>query len=124
VSAVTVYLDDWRQYARLGPVDDRWSHLIADTDEELHAFAAAMGMRRAWFQDKSGRPHHAHYDLPERARSEAVANGAVEITWRQLGRMLRDRRFAGPDTGGVGERDTGGAAAPTTGGATNPGETG
>ena len=98
---MTVYLDDWRQHARLGPVDDRWSHLVADSDEELHAFAAAMGMRREWFQDKSGRPHHAHYDLPERARPEALAGGAVEITWRQLGRMLRDRRFADtvPDGG-------------------------
>ena len=91
---MTVYLDDWRQPARLGPVDDRWSHLVADSDEELHAFVARLGMRREWFQDKPGRPHHAHYDLPEQARSEAVANGAVEVTWRDLGRMLRDRRAA------------------------------
>ena len=89
---MTVYLDNWRQHARLGPVDDRWSHLMADTDEELHRFATGMGLRRQWFQYKSGRPHHAHYDLPERARSEALAFGAVEVTWRQLGRMLRDRR--------------------------------
>src|SRR5450631_1927344 len=34
-TAMTVYLDDWRQPAHLGPVDDRWSHLVADTDEEL-----------------------------------------------------------------------------------------
>lgn len=98
--AVTVYLDDWRQRARLGPVDDRWSHLVADSDEELHDFAAGMGMRREWFQDKSGRPHHAHYDLPERARAEALANGAVEVTWRQLGRMLRDRRVVHVAAGG------------------------
>jgi hypothetical protein len=91
---MTVYLDDWRQRARLGPVEDQWSHLIADSDEELHRFAARMGMRRQWFQFKAGRPHHAHYDLPERARDEAVANGAVEVTWRQLGRMLRDRRVS------------------------------
>jgi hypothetical protein len=91
---VTVYLDDWRQRARLGPVDDRWSHLVADSDEELHAFAARLGMRRQWFQDKAGRPHHGHYDLPERARSDAVALGAVEITWREMGRLLRSRRVA------------------------------
>ncbi|HEX7444590.1 MAG TPA: DUF4031 domain-containing protein [Acidimicrobiales bacterium] len=97
---MTVYLDDWRQRARLGPVDDRWSHLIADTDQELHDFAARMGMRRAWFQDKTGRPHHGHYDVPERARAEAVACGAVEVTWRQLGRILRDRRVAAASVGG------------------------
>jgi hypothetical protein len=93
---VTVYLDDWRQPAHLGPVDDRWSHLVADTDEELHEFAGRMGMRREWFQDKPDRPHHAHYDLPERARAGAVAHGAVEVTWRELGRMLRARRAAAP----------------------------
>ena len=65
---MTVYLDDWRQPARLGPVDDRWSHLLADTDEELHAFAARMGMKREWFQHRTHRPHQAHYDMPERSR--------------------------------------------------------
>ncbi len=91
---MTVYLDNWRQRARLGPVDDQWSHLIADTDEELHRFATEMGMQRQWFQNKAGRPHHAHYDVPEQARAEALANGAVEVTWRQLGRMLRNRRLS------------------------------
>jgi len=62
---------------------------VADTDDELHEFADRMGMLRVWFQEKPGRPHHSHYDLPERARPEALANGAVEVTWRQLGRMLR-----------------------------------
>jgi hypothetical protein len=92
---VTVYLDDWRQPARLGPVTDRWSHLVADSDIELHAFAARLGMRREWFQHKASRPHQAHYDLPERARGEALALGAVPISWRRLGRMLRDRRQGG-----------------------------
>ena len=106
---MTVYLDDWRHPARLGPVDDRWSHLVADSDEELHAFVARLGMRREWFQDKPGRPHHAHYDLPERARAEAVAHGAVEVSWRDLGRMLRERRTSSAPglAGGRGPRRTG-----------------
>jgi hypothetical protein len=93
---VTVYLDDWRQPARLGPVTDRWSHLVADSDAELHAFAARLGMRREWFQHKAHRPHQAHYDLPERARHDALALGAVPVSWRQLGRMLRARRDGRP----------------------------
>jgi Protein of unknown function (DUF4031) len=32
----------------------RWSHLTADTQEELHEFAARLGLRREWFQP--GRP--------------------------------------------------------------------
>lgn len=91
---MTVYLDDWRQPAHLGPVRDRWSHLVADDEDELHAFAARLGMRRSWFQYKDSRPHHAHYDVPERARADALALGAVEITWRELGRLLRARRVA------------------------------
>ncbi len=89
---MTVYLDDWRQPARLGKVADRWSHLVADTEEELHAFAARLGMRREWFQHKQHRPHHAHYDVPERARREVLEMGAVAVSWRELGRMLRSRR--------------------------------
>ncbi len=89
---MTVYLDDWRQPARLGPVDDRWSHLVADTDEELHAFASKLGMRREWFQHKVSRPHQSHYDLPERSRQQALELGAVSVTWRQVGRMMRQRR--------------------------------
>ncbi|MHB1711757.1 MAG: hypothetical protein ACYCV7_10185 [Acidimicrobiales bacterium] len=39
-SAMTVFLDDWRRHACLGPVDDHWSHLVADSEGELRAFAA------------------------------------------------------------------------------------
>lgn len=95
---MTVYLDDWRQPASLGPVTDRWSHLVADSDAELHAFAALLGMRREWFQHKPSRPHQAHYDLPERARGDALALGAVPVTWRQLGRMIRARRTSSGNT--------------------------
>ena len=89
---MTVYLDDWRQPAHLGPVDDRWSHLIADTEEELHAFAARLGMRRAWFQDRPGDPTTPTTTCPSGPVTDARAHGAVEVTWRELGRMLRDRR--------------------------------
>ena len=89
---MTVYLDDWRQPAQLGPVNDRWSHMVADTDEELHAFARRLGMKRRWFQHKVGRPHQAHYDVPERVRQDALDLGAVPVTWRQVGRMMRERR--------------------------------
>ena len=51
-------------------------------------------MRREWFQDKKGRPHQSHYDVPERTRREALDLGAVPVTWRQVGRMMRQRRSA------------------------------
>lgn len=53
-------------------------HLMADSDEELHAFAARLGLRRSWHQ---ARPPHSvsHYDLTVRKRSRAVLLGAVEV---------------------------------------------
>ena len=88
-SSVSVYVDDWRQRARVGPVEGRWSHLLADSEEELHAFAERLGLRRAWYQ---GHGRHPHYDVTEPTRQVAVALGAVPVTWREMGRMLRSRR--------------------------------
>jgi hypothetical protein len=112
---VTVYLDNWRQPARLGPVDDRWSHLVADSDDELHAFAAMLGLRREWFQCREDRRHHAHYDLPERRRPLALSLGAIEVTWREVGAMMRERRRRerASAVAGVGPDLVGATAAPT-----------
>lgn len=75
-----VYVDDARIRAR-GVV---WSHLVADTAEELHAAAKALGLRREWAQDK-GRT--LHYDLPEPVRRRAIALGVAEpLSWRELAR--------------------------------------
>jgi len=91
---VTVYVDDWRQPARIGPVTASWSHLLADDHEELHRLADRLGLRRAWFQEH--RRHRAlnHYDVTEDTRHRAIALGAVPITWREAGRMIRRWRLA------------------------------
>lgn len=51
-------------------------HLLADTLDELHAFAAQIGMQRAWFQNGSA----PHYDLTPDRRAAAVQAGAIELT--------------------------------------------
>jgi len=89
---VTVYVDDWRQRATIGPFEDRWSHLLADTEPELHQIAEALGVPRRAFQRHRRHPALDHYDVPERLRLEAIALGAVPITWRQAGRMVREWR--------------------------------
>jgi hypothetical protein len=70
---VAVYVDDavtlWR--------GRRWAHLMADTLAELHAFAAALGMPRRAFQDKTS---GAHYDVSAEQRTHAIALGAVPIS--------------------------------------------
>jgi alkanesulfonate monooxygenase SsuD/methylene tetrahydromethanopterin reductase-like flavin-dependent oxidoreductase (luciferase family) len=89
---VTVYVDDWRQWARVGPIETRWSHLTADDAEELHAFAEQLGLRRAWFQDHHRDPTRHHYDLSDPARERAIESGAVAVTWREGARLRRIRR--------------------------------
>ena len=85
---MAVYVDEpvWQWRGR------RWCHLLADTEEELHAFAAGLGLKRAWFQHRAERPWQDHYDLPEEVRREAVRAGAVEIDLRRVAAHLRARR--------------------------------
>lgn len=55
----------------------RWSHLWTEpgNEEELHAFAAALGLKREWFQDKPGFPH---YDVTPKKRDLALRAGVAE----------------------------------------------
>ena len=66
------------------PFRDRlWCHLVSDTSyDELHAFAARLGIPRRGFQGD-------HYDLPEELRDAAVALGAQPVTGRELVTRLR-----------------------------------
>jgi hypothetical protein len=58
--------------------------MVSDVDEaELHAFAARIGLRRAWAQLRP-QASAAHYDLTPRRRALAVQLGAVEVTSREL----------------------------------------
>lgn len=51
-------------------------HMISDeSEEELHAFAEKIGMKRAWFQAKS----FPHYDVSKSRKAEALKLGAKEI---------------------------------------------
>jgi hypothetical protein len=73
-----VYVDD----ARIRWRGRFWSHLVADTAEELHAAAAALGIPRHGARE-GGRT--LHYDLPDEWRERAIAAGVAEpIEWREL----------------------------------------
>jgi hypothetical protein len=94
---VTVYVDDWRQRATVGRVAGQWSRLICgpwDDPAELHQLAAAIGLRRSWYQAKPW--PRGHYDVLERRRQAAIAAGAVPVTWAELGRMMAEARDRGP----------------------------
>jgi hypothetical protein len=85
---VAVYVDDYRISWR----GQEWSHLLADTTEELHAFAARLGLERARFQHKPARPWQDHYDVPETKRRQAIRLGAKPITCGEAGEILHAKR--------------------------------
>jgi hypothetical protein len=82
---MAVYIDD----ARIRWRGRRWSHMVADTPEELYEAAARLGLRREWAQTK-GRT--LHYDLPDSVRELAIELGVAQaVTWRELARMRLGR---------------------------------
>lgn len=66
---MAVYVDD----SRLAWRGKSWCHLVADSINELHAFAEQLGLRREWFQDRTMYPH---YDVTVRVKERALALGA------------------------------------------------
>lgn len=89
---MSVYVDPLRNHG--GSATFRWKqscHMYADTLDELHAMALAIGMKRSWFQDKLSMPH---YDLVESRRRDAVRRGSVEHTTREMVSFMQARRSA------------------------------
>lgn len=62
-------------------------HMIADTEEELHAMADKIGISRKHFQDKDGRPH---YDICKTKRRLAIEHGAIEADTNHIIRILKE----------------------------------
>ncbi len=97
---MAVYVDNFRTPARVGSVSGRWSHLTADTVDELNDFAARLGLRPEWFQTCKRKCHstlpcvHWHYDVTDKYRSAAIAAGAKPIDIREMGALTSARRSA------------------------------
>ena len=95
---MAVLVDPLREYPDTGLPFSHWCHLVSDDSfEELHAFAAALGIPRRFFQGD-------HYDLPEHLRARALELGAVPVEHaraaRADGRPARgSRAFACAATG-------------------------
>jgi RNA methyltransferase, TrmH family len=80
-----VLVDPVREYPNSGLAINHWCHMAVDGGfEELHAFAAALGIPRTRFQGD-------HYDLPPWVRERAISLGALEVPTIEL-----LRRMAGP----------------------------
>ena len=81
-----ILVDELREYPHTMLPFKHWSHMVSDESfDELHTFAAQLGIPRHRFQGD-------HYDLPAFLRARAVAAGAVEVATRELtGRMVGPR---------------------------------
>jgi hypothetical protein len=56
----------------------KWCHMVSTTSlEDLHNFAALLGLERNWFQDEPGFPH---YDLTSAKRRHALNLGARPVS--------------------------------------------
>lgn len=83
-------------------VRGRWSHLTADTREELIEFATSrLGLRASYFQTckmtKMCPPEtcpHFHFDVTVSKRKAAIEAGAVEVDIRRFGEIIREHRAA------------------------------
>lgn len=86
---MAVYVDDMYkdpvgQFGRM-----KMSHMFADTEAELHAMAASIGVARRWYQGD-------HYDIALSKRAAALASGACAVSYReQTGPMMMVRRMTG-----------------------------
>ncbi|MFJ2636001.1 DUF4031 domain-containing protein [Streptomyces sp. NPDC087422] len=93
---MSVYVDevrDWTLIARQrGLRHTHWCHLTADTEAELHAFAARLGLRRSWFQPQDGGRVGWHYDITPPKRARAVGLGAREVDYRFMAALMDQRR--------------------------------
>ena len=81
---MTVYVDDMYRYPMGQFRRMKMSHMIADTEEELHEMADKIGVARKWYQGD-------HYDIAIVKRKLAVQFGAKEITLRELAFMRSSR---------------------------------
>lgn len=76
---MALLVDDPRWWYR----GHHWCHLVSDVSlEELHAFAARVGLDDRAF-------HGDHYDLPAEWRDDALALGAEAVDAREIVRRLR-----------------------------------
>jgi hypothetical protein len=82
---MAVLVDELREYPYVRWTVKHWCHMVSDESfDELHAFAAAMGIPRRRFQGD-------HSDLHPGLRERAVELGAVEVGTGEL-----VQRMSGP----------------------------
>lgn len=87
---MAVYVDDMKSpYGRM-----KMCHMIADTTEELLEMVDKIGVQRKWIQ-KTGTPYE-HFDIALTKREKAIKLGAIEISSKELVKIIMNRRNSWP----------------------------
>jgi hypothetical protein len=93
-----VFVDDMLRHAAVpnGPriVRGRWSHLMADTRDELRGFAGRLRLNPELIQ-KLG-TMLGHYDITAAVREHALRLGAVRIAYGEGGHLTLCKRAGIP----------------------------
>ena len=80
----------------------KWAHLLADDIDDLHRFAAALGIHRMSYQGPP-RTSVPHYDLTSYERRRAIAHGAIACGRDEIVAVVRRTRSScaarGAETG-------------------------
>jgi hypothetical protein len=69
-------------------------HMMADAGAELVAMADRIGVDRKWLQNPGDA--NEHFDVCKSKRALAVKAGAIEVTSRELVKVVRARRPLNP----------------------------
>ncbi|BAL96335.1 DUF4031 domain-containing protein [Rubrivivax gelatinosus] len=77
-----VYIDD----AEVAKHGRNWFHLTADRLDELHSFAACIGLPANAFHRGA---RHPHYDVTAAQRLRALRGGARAVSSREVVRIAR-----------------------------------
>lgn len=90
---MSVYVDDYQRRAQVGRLSGVWSHLMADTHQELLDFARQLGLSPRWIQ-YPGTPLE-HFDVTDSKRQQALRLGAISIRYGHEGAALTRAKRAG-----------------------------
>lgn len=82
---MTVFVDDMYKSPMGRFRRMKMSHMMADTEQELHDMADKIGVARRWYQGD-------HYDICMSMRAKAVKLGAKGITWKEMSMYALDKR--------------------------------
>ena len=61
--------------------------MIADNQDELHAFARLIGLKRSWFHEGS-KTELPHYKISGNKRKMALKKGAIEISTLEIKKRI------------------------------------